>query len=171
MTIRRTIVILLLLAIVFFIYRAVSPDGADRLLWRIKEAPSSIGIDIPALETPALVTWTVLTGKVKPSVIPVVSQKTWVKVIAFSSSLHSGWTFAIESLLISPEKDIFAESWVTTGGSLTIIQTTWALLTSTVPAVKPSAPTVVHHTPSPRTPARTSSSTSSDIQLLNALFK
>jgi len=39
MTVRRAFVILVLLAIVFFIYRGINPSGADELLTNIKNIP------------------------------------------------------------------------------------------------------------------------------------
>lgn len=38
------IVILILLALVFFIYRGISPSGADRLLTDIKNIPVRLGL-------------------------------------------------------------------------------------------------------------------------------
>ena len=67
-TIRRTFVILILLAIVFFIYRGINPTWADALLTKIKGLPQLVmtmtsgSLASGAGDAWALVTGTVLTG-------------------------------------------------------------------------------------------------------------
>ena len=109
MTIRRTIVVLILLAIVFFIYRGINPSGADKLLLNIKNIPVRLWFISRELaltsniSTGGNVTSSgslLATGKVisKPLIVT-------GKVSVFTSSLVSGGTFALESL-ISPPKVI-----------------------------------------------------------------
>ena len=107
MTIRRTFIILVLLAIVFFIYRGINPIGADRLLTNIRNIPVrlwflsreyvltshlSTGEHISSSGT--LITTGTLISKIVPS-----TKKSQV----FTSSLISGGTFALESLIFRPK--------------------------------------------------------------------
>jgi|GEM_PF-2051266 regulatory protein YycI of two-component signal transduction system YycFG len=41
---RRVFIVLILLLVVFVVYRFINPDGANRLVDKIKSIPTSIGI-------------------------------------------------------------------------------------------------------------------------------
>lgn len=154
MTIRRTFTILILLAIAFFIYRAISPTGADHLLTNMKNIPIRLGIiswepfiDPIVLEEEDL-SWSIIswhkasTGKVLVFTSTLVSG--WLfpvkaltfpspKIVAtgntlvFTSTLTSGWLFPLDALVIAEQNDTPVIVPLTTGWSLTIIQDTGAI--------------------------------------------
>ena len=167
MTIRRTFVIVILLAIVFFIYRGISPSGADALLTNIKNIPARLGIltgkqfiDPIVLEEEdlswAIISWhTVSTGK----------------ALVFTSTLVSGWLFPLEALVIPKKKTTTIVESTTTWWHLTIVQDTGAI--QSVPVE--STPKPVANTPKVATTKSTATPThgvsSQDIRLLNNLFR
>lgn len=107
MTIRRTFIILVLLAIVFFIYRGINPIGADKLLTNIKNIPVRLWfISRELVITSQVSSWTKvpLSGDVAATgkVISHVSVSSG-KVHVFTSSLLSGGTFALKALLFTPK--------------------------------------------------------------------
>ena len=161
-TIRRTIVILILLAIVFFIYRGISPSGADRLLTNIKHIPVRLWLlSGDLLSSPDISSgatnwsWIILTGS-KISTGKVLTGK----ALVFSSTLSSGWIFALESLVIPVQNTTTTIEPMSTWWSLTIVQTSVVVKTS--PVVKQ---TIVKQSPS------SSRNLAQDIALLNNLFK
>ena len=159
-TIKRTIVILILLAIVFFIYRGISPSGADRLLLHIKQIPVRLGllsgeiISSPAVSSWTLFTWSFISGNIITG-----------EALVFSSSLASGWLFALEALVIPPQNTTTTIEPMTTEWSLTIIQTTGEITTSHVVSTPTLAPAVVVQKSS------SSRITAQDYALLNNLFR
>ncbi len=171
-TIKRTIVILILLAIAFFIYRGISPSGADQLLVNIKNIPVRLWlfsgelIPVPAISSGTIVvSWAIATGSDVST-----GEVMTGEALVFSSTLSSGGLFALESLVIPVEKTTTIAKPTTTWWSLIIVQTPAEIKTPVVnkaPVVikKPTvAPVVVTKKPSSRI-------TNQDYALLNNLFK
>lgn len=154
-TIKRTIVILILLAIVFFIYRGISPSGADRLLLHIKNIPVRLGLlSGELISSPIVSSWSIVSHTLSTG-----------EALVFSSSLASGWLFALEALVIPPQNTTTTIEPITTGWSLTIVPTTGETTIS---------PVVTKPTPAPAVATQESSSsriTAQDYALLNNLFK
>ena len=178
MTIRRTFVILVLLAIVFFVYRGISPSGADQLLLNIKNIPVRLWllsgelISSPLVSSGAIVSsWTVTSGAISLSWTiatgaTISTGKVLTgKAIVFSSTLNSGWTFALEALVIPPQNTTTIIEPTTTWWSLIIVQSP-----DSIPLGVSHTPTVVKK-PSVTTKPLWSRSLTQDIALLNNLFK
>ena len=127
-TIRRTIVILILLAICFFIYRGVNPQGADRLLAQVRVLPDRFLWTGNILSPYLTQTWTLVTYQTgtKLSVLASWTQKTWwvsVKVstwivkkplpisgVFVSQSYFSGFLAWLDTGNIFP--DIVSSGWL-----------------------------------------------------------
>lgn len=201
MTIRRTCIILVLLAIVFFIYRSINPIGADKLLTNIRNIPvrlwfisrellltSSISTGKNILSSENLISTGKLISKITPST---------GKVHVFTSRLVSGWIFPIEALVFTPKVPLVSETnkasvftsslasgWLFALEALVIpqqnttpisepIATWWSLtIISPTPVVKEKPVVVSTHT-SVVVQSKPSSSriTAQDISLLNNLFQ
>ena len=165
-TIKRTIVILILLAIAFFIYRGISPSGADQLLVNIRNIPVRLGllsgelIPSPVVSSGTIAaSWTITTG----STIVTGNIDTG-EALVFSSTLSSGGLFALESLVIPVEKTTTIPQPTTTWWSLIIVQTPTEIKTPVVIKKPTVVPVVV-------TKKSSSRITNQDYALLNNLFK
>lgn len=159
LTIKRTIVLLILFAIVFFIYRGINPLGADNLLIMIKNFPIRMWI----------LSWelTPLASRSRE----VVSSPSFSggdlfsgKSLVFSSTLVTWWFLSLEALVIPVEKTTILPKSMTTWWSLIIIQTPTEIKTPVVVKKPTVVPVVVTKKPS-------SIITNQDYALLNNLFK
>ncbi len=158
-TIKRLFVILILLAIAFFIYRGVNPQWADALLVRIKALPEHFS------GSTKVTSWTVATTFTGDSGLFLEltwkNIRTWTVVfswplLALSGSVDGSLAGRLTSSIISEVTGSFVEtgliavlpastSWSTfTGGSLTIISTGQSIVPPVpTPTTKPSSQVVI----------------------------
>ncbi len=152
-TIRRMILILILLAIVFFIYRSINPSGADRLLDTTRNifgVTLSGSVNSGTLEhvvtgdvvttwtdhTWAIIhTWVVTTWMVETTGI-ISNISVVMKNILVYMWLLGSWTRTFPASLLN--------TWTidSTGGNLTIIASTGVV--TAVPPIAPTKPVTSH---------------------------
>lgn len=129
----------------FFIYRAISPNGADNLVYRIKQIPVSLWL----VEADPIATWT-----------------------TFTSSLFAAWVPALDAFFWPPidkglTGDVFVEVDEPTVISEIPVDTSHvSVVTETTLSPSPSSSSSSDlQSPAPQL------SYVSDIEFLNALFK